>query len=229
MEILSRRLKKEMQLGKKLDSTTGTLVEGGIVVPSTGVKGMKILDVGAGASLVPFELGRMGAHVYAIDYRYADIDLLKMSSYIYDKPIPNSHFQFDPQQLEIARQFMENATSTFFQHKNGVDASLIAAVAGNIPIRDNFFDMAYSSHLIAPFLMNDAEVGLNVFAECLRVLRPGGILQVFPWASDSPEGTATGEKLQHFLLSQRAQMGIFYAKENLKVLDFKTLFVQKAS
>ncbi len=203
------------------------------------VQGMRILDIGGGASAATLELRRRGAVAYAIDYRYKDIrDLKRSVDHYLGKPdfyqkklpgdIPEEEFKKASEELQrelpteadprmwsmaiqitldmikdtrrknivqgAARQEREHNLSYVRQQRQARDAffgnlarhsgNYLAALAGELPFQDNSFDFVFSLQTISFFLIRNREVFMNSVHEALRVLKPGGELQLQPWVGN---------------------------------------------
>lgn len=55
----------------------------------------------------------------------------------------------------------------------------VASLAGDLPFEDGSVDLMLSSFLLFVWLVDDAPL-TDIFEEALRVLRPGGTLQIYP-------------------------------------------------
>lgn len=60
------------------------------------------------------------------------------------------------------------------------------ASATSIPFPDNFFDMAFSANTVSVYLNIDRVIFKRATEEALRVLKPGGKLQFFPFQESEP-------------------------------------------
>ncbi len=142
--------------------------------------GKYILDIGGGASSATFELRKRGAIAYAVDYRYKDLKDLKRSvdKYLLGDSITRSMSADDKFYANAQRR----SRNTFFEtvDKTGYNY-YIAALAGNLPFKDSMFDLCFSVQAVTRFLIQDYDVFIDSVKEGLRVLKPGGELQLQPW------------------------------------------------
>lgn len=158
------------------------------------VVGLTVVDIGAGASTAALELQRHGAKAIAIDYRYEDLKDLKISidRDLSGNKINQAHSaatrlgeSIKDARVDIkqyARSARKNMDIFFHAHKNR-EIQLIAASAENLPFRNASVDFIFSIQCISRFLIKDKDILINAVAEAIRVLKPGGQLQLHPWIS----------------------------------------------
>jgi SAM-dependent methyltransferase len=82
-------------------------------------------------------------------------------------------------QLYVRKQ--RQARDAFFGNLGRHSENYIGALAGELPFQDDTFDFAFSLQTISFFLIRDREVFMHSVNEALRVLKPGGELQLQPW------------------------------------------------
>lgn len=160
------------------------------------VKGLTILDVGAGASNATARLRRQGAQALAIDYQYRDLRGLRrdVNRYLTDRTYPfrKAGQPVDQEMLRVHQnvsvanpeyvRWSRSARDSFFEDVEfSKDRGYVAALAGTLPFPNNTFDFCFSLQGISRFLLQDSPVFLVAISECLRVLKPGRQLQLYPW------------------------------------------------
>lgn len=128
------------------------------------VRGLTIVDIGAGASSSVAELNRRGAVATAIDPAYARVNRLVRSVQKYLKPdqVGNpSKFRRQTASLqEFEKDFQRNRDR------------YLAGFAGELPFNDNSIDIVYSQLAVSFFLGGDRDVLTRAVNEALRVLKP---------------------------------------------------------
>ena len=195
------------------------------------VAGLWTLDVGGGASMVSSELRRRGAHAYALDYRYRDMGDLKRSVDAYlQKPfkkieeeeralaqsnLPPVLVRAERKRLAAQRMISQSYVKTqrqardaFFGTIESQKPYLIPGLAGELPFPDNTFDFVFSIQVLTYFLIRDRETFFQGVNESLRVLKPGGQLQMQPWmGSPASPWDSQSQALGRELLNQLRQQG----------------------
>ena len=132
------------------------------------IKGLKILDVGAGASDFTAMALKRGADAYAIDFRYNNrhdfIDYVKrtLDSFHHDKEAYVSSKNFEQSFLKEPLRYQ-------------------TAMATDLPFEDNSFDIIISQHLVLGYLDADIELLTKAVNESLRVLKKDGRLSLYPF------------------------------------------------
>lgn len=129
------------------------------------VEGLTMLDIGGGASTVTLELNKRGARAVAIDYKYLNFEHL-ISSLNKDAWLTN----------EGGQDF-----NLFLKAFKVEEKPYIAALASHLPFENNTFDFCFSLYAISSFISLNKDVLLQSINEGLRVLNPGGQLQIYPW------------------------------------------------
>lgn len=206
-------VEQEANLARASFSTSYDLrgIRPDIFVPED-VSGLRILDIGGGASTIALELAKEGAQTVAIDFRYADTGDLKRSvdrtntgtkhlrhnQKVIDaqlkvakklgsphfKRIVNSSVKESDQVLKEAMKRFRKNRDTFFDSIGNGQTDYVASLAGHLPFKDGTFDMCIAASSISVFSINDPEVFHQTVDEAFRVLKPGGILEIIPWVSE---------------------------------------------
>lgn len=96
-------------------------------------------------------------------------------------------------QLYVKHQ--RKARDEFFSGLDQGDDYYIPAVAGQLPFRDDTFDITFSLQTISFFLIKDRDVFLNAVQEAVRVTKLGGTVRLQPWLG-TPGNPWEGEWLQ---------------------------------
>lgn len=145
------------------------------------VSKLRVLDVGAGASDITAALLSQGADAYAVDPKYnsksnirGQIQAQLKTPYYVDRK---------REVQETLERFMESIKTNPDHYKT--------AMGTNMPFSDDFFDVVFSLGAISGYLDVDRNLFLAAIQECLRVLKPGGTLQLMPFLdriSSQPEG-----------------------------------------
>lgn len=153
-------------------------------------KDKAILEVGAGASNATYELQKRGVIAIAFDYRYANMKNLISSvnktltkNIQYDRRLELyglSKEEFESSNKDYARHSRISRDKFLLNYRNG-QSQLVAGLAGFMPFKENTFDLCYSIQCLIPFLIDDVSAFDNVIQESLRVIKPGGELQLHPW------------------------------------------------
>lgn len=156
------------------------------------VKGLKILDVGAGASEFTAELLDRGANAYAIDPKYDfPLEQVREGATIYIRIAPY------PPEI-IARR--EKSVERFLRSFEWNRTRYVAGSATSMPFPDSNFDVVCSINTLTTYLDRDYDVFNQAIEECLRVTRVGGSIQLFPYKDEEP--SLTGKVNQARLQNQ---------------------------
>lgn len=151
------------------------------------VTGLKIADICAGESDLTAVLSSLGADAVAVDMGYANPDLLRgrrvqtfKNSLIRSGLSPESVSHIPPTEFEKATQRF--ARSLRENPEKYVHASALA-----LPFGDNQFDFVLSFFGIVGVFEEDMQVLRRAINEAIRVVKPGGQVQIGPAA----DGTQT--------------------------------------
>lgn len=187
------------------------------------VKGLRILDVGAGASDAVNKLLELGAEAYAIDPRYRSrSDLkgrVKKHNVLKDNKLRRN---------EALESFMDSIKSSPERY--------LEASATDLPFPDNFFDIVYSRIAITTYLDVDRDIFSNAVEECIRVTKTGGSIRFFPymdvepgWPTEINELRLNNEReVVNRLKNDSRIRDISEADVNSNGLAWKTLIIEKA-
>lgn len=191
------------------------------------VEGLRILDVGAGASDATAELLRFGADAYAID------PLFRSKSELRGKVKKHNRLVVDKTDLKIERA---NAIERFAQSIKKNPERYVQASATSIPFEENFFDIVYSRIAILPYLDFDIEILTQAIQECLRVTKPGGSIRLFPYMYEEigwPEEVNNWrliieKRVTAWLEKNKSVSSVTDESLNIRGLDWRLLVIQKA-
>lgn len=149
------------------------------------VSGLRILDVCAGESDLTAMLLEKGADAYALDLLYGNFKTLhgKRLSKVAAGISRNKHWD-EVSEAIYQREVEElEASEIFLRFKGSYERdrqSYVAGSAHSLPFSDNAFDLVLSSFGILGVLNSDLEILKLGMSEAIRVVRPGGKVQVGP-------------------------------------------------
>lgn len=163
----------------------------GLIRFPSPIRGKRILDVGSGLSLAGYELKKMGASVVSLDYGYRNTRSLirsfdkNLSERDYLKSlVPLEHPDLTEEKIEeLTDDFIKSSRRTrdrFVSNYNRGDREMVGALAGALPFPDSSFDFYFSVSCVDEFLVEEQVFG-DIISEALRVVKPGGEIQIFPW------------------------------------------------
>lgn len=181
MEFLPGNPNAEFLLARKLECSANGLahLKQNLRVPPN-VRGLKILDIGAGASTAAVELRKLGAYPVALDILYGNPAALRESSENYLEGFRRHLSTLPPgERGRIYDQAERNAQQFFRDFRRG-DTRYVAGRARQLPFRNGAFDYAYSAACISAML-RDLDLVTESIMEAMRVLKPKGVLQISPW------------------------------------------------
>jgi len=138
------------------------------------LNGLKLLEVGAGSSDLTEELSSRGADAYALDPGYSDPDQLVARARAH-----NNSAGFNDTQ-KAARE------STVIRFQLALDRNPDHYIAGSVlelPFPDETFDIVLSVDTMTIYFALEHAKLLKAITECLRVTKPGGFVQLFPFQS----------------------------------------------
>lgn len=191
----------EKEIAERMLKTAQTGELDGLDFPKE-VKGLTIVNIGAGLSTGVLELQKRGANAIAVDYAYTDLDELEktigLSAIIKGLAIlpeltEKGEFKAGPIKL-TGKAFADEMRDAFIAQKEfreaqeGGTIKAVAALAGRLPFPDNSVDVCFSVNCITELAGRNRGVFIGAVVEALRVLKPGGNLQLLIWNSelDSP-------------------------------------------
>ncbi|HUQ84837.1 MAG TPA: class I SAM-dependent methyltransferase [Candidatus Limnocylindrales bacterium] len=162
------------------------------------IKGKVIVDIGSGASNMVARLRKKGAIAFGVDIGYSNIDrLIKNADYYSrdrtfwqeERKVGEKKFTldypFDPSTTSWASFGIDQKALLDFSNdaRDTENSSYIAADARALPFPDESVDFAYSNLALTIFLSKDRNAFLRSVHEAVRILKPGGELQLFDWIS----------------------------------------------
>ncbi len=188
---------------------------------------LRILDVGAGTSDAVSKLLELGADAYALDPQYRNRAQLRS---VLSRSIKKT-FSENRELLRLRKE----ALSSFNQSIKGNPERYIEGFATDIPFQDNYFDIVYSRVAILSYLDVDTNLLNKAIDECLRVIKPGGSLRLFPFKGNNPANPKEIEIMRSInnqrLLQRLRRIDIV---DNVEIVsiptsfdDGKTLVIQK--
>ncbi|MEK7070677.1 MAG: methyltransferase domain-containing protein, partial [Patescibacteria group bacterium] len=150
-----------------------------LVLPEN-LEGHAFLEVGAGISDLTEELNMRGARALATDPLYES-----------QKKV-NDAMQgvFEAWGRD---DYITEALQRFKKSKKEHPDRYIPAFASSLPFQDEVFDSVISTHLFSAYLDLNYEVLESSMRECLRVLKQGGLFQVYPWVWQTDYGDGIDE------------------------------------
>jgi SAM-dependent methyltransferase len=155
------------------------------------------------------DLAERGAKVVALDFRFRSLEELRGSSLDYFKGFKTN--LKDPllrqrhPMLELVYESDLSDAGRFFRDVIGEASGVyVAGDLFRLPFADRCFDLAYSVRCLSDYYV-DADMFVDAVHEALRVVKPGGSVQISPWQDDylslgrgSPIG-ASAEQQAHVL------------------------------
>lgn len=144
------------------------------------VKGLTIVGIGECASTATLELRKQRAKAIAVDYRYDNLEQVASSM----ERLFSSKKIYQNDRFQLARKYIESSRKTkdeFLRAYRNREIQLVAAIAGNLPFRDETVDFAFSMQCIGEYFIKDKDIFIHAISESIRVLKPGCQLQVYPW------------------------------------------------
>lgn len=130
------------------------------------VSGLRILDIGGGASDATSKLLHLGADAYSIDPSYAKMAFLK-------EMIQRQNSIFVGEELKLSKRVLRN----FKQSANVNKDRYKPALATEIQFPDEYFDIVFSRFTIFGYLDVEAGVMNEAVVEALRVTKRGGVVK----------------------------------------------------
>lgn len=136
------------------------------------VRGLRILDIGGGASDATARLLALGADAYAIDPRYENPRRVLRDVETYLNYSNESRLDKD-----VNHQTMAVFRASIREHPK----RYINGGVGSLPFDDSSVDFIYSHLALGELLTRNVMVLKRGLAECFRVLKPGSEMQAIPW------------------------------------------------
>ncbi|HSX18613.1 MAG TPA: methyltransferase domain-containing protein [Candidatus Saccharimonadales bacterium] len=142
--------------------------------------GSRILEVGSGGSDTVAHLLSAGYDAYALDPKYGDLEKLSsdieqflgflMQQLHRDPATIEARIRAERQSLQVLRASQKNQPDHYK-----------AASSTEIPFPEGYFDFVFSQRAITSILDASRNLFLKSFEECLRVTRPDGKVEVYPF------------------------------------------------
>lgn len=139
------------------------------------LRGLRVLDVGAGASNTTAHLLSQGVDSYALDPHYN-----KRASVLEDLTKPSVEHLIrhgNPRQARAERIAMAEFLRSYRRFRE----RYIPASATAMPFEDDYFDIVFSVRTLSGYLDFDVLTFLKAMRECLRVTKSNGKIVLYPF------------------------------------------------
>lgn len=137
--------------------------------------GIRVLDIGAGASdFIPHIL-ELGADAYALDPKYRRMSDFRGEVRKYHKTLTAARMPRE----RIKR--LQKALETFTECAKNYPERFVSAYASSLPFADGDFDVVCSINALTVYPDVDPHLFPKIVSEALRVTRRGGTLQFYPY------------------------------------------------
>lgn len=166
---------EEILVGVPTSSSSWDEIIKVIEIPQT-FKGCRTLDIGAGGSNLTATLLGKGAKAYALDPKYKS----RLNTIREIQTCLNISKKIKTPQISIAEQTKAALKFT----DDLIDKSpenYIAGFASSLPFADNTFDFVFSLKCITFHLDLNFDVFSKAVSEAIRVTKPNGKIQIFPF------------------------------------------------
>jgi len=144
------------------------------------LKGLRTLDVCSGMSDFAWGLRQRGADAYALDLLYADFPLLRARHQESFREVARDVFQTNPDGIK-ARKIYQDYVQSFQASLKKRPRFYVAGSGTDLPFADASFDLVTSFNGVFGTLDFDIRALTQALAEVVRVLKPGGSLQLLPY------------------------------------------------
>lgn len=153
------------------------------VIRFPDVRGKTVLDIGSGSSDCVKWLNSNGAKAYGIDVRYADLQVLRSDVDVSFSRVKKRIMAYKkPEHEKINHLRAIDASRRNFEDDIRINPGrYLASFASRLPFTDESFDFVFSLNCITHGLDRDYSVLENCVNDALRVLKPGGELQLYPF------------------------------------------------
>lgn len=182
-----------------------------IKLPDT-VSELRILDVGGGGSDATASFLDLGAEAYAIDPVYkSTADLKGKVRHTWKVMRENDGDAMAKLSQLLQEDALDRCIKSIKQNRDHYRTDS----ATSITFPDDFFDIVFSSRCVTTHLSSNYQVFSTAVSECLRVTKPGGSVQFFPWRfthNDAPDDIT--DSLERLALEYFGQ----YQNENQDLL-----------
>ena len=148
----------------------------------TRLEGVRILDIGAGQSSCVAWLNAQGASAYAIDPRYSDLGRLDTDMDAATNPmLEKLQATYGRATASMLHAASDTTRADFRLDVASHGGHYVAGLAGSLPFATGSVDLIYSTNCLGKGLDEDESVFSEAVSECMRVLRSGGELQIWPF------------------------------------------------
>jgi len=144
------------------------------------LRGIRALDVCSGMSDFAYRLRENGADAHALDIAYHDLAAMRSRH--------RANFDATSEDVFGAKRDSPQAQALYGSFVQGFEDSLvvapsiyIAASATALPLRNNSMDLVTSFNGLFGALDFDVEILVAALSEVIRVVRPGGSIQLVPF------------------------------------------------
>lgn len=212
---------REIQIAEGSFCTARPFADYGAVFRLRIDQGMRVLDVGAGASnftATLLERGLEGA--YALDPMYADIPGLKRKVRAHSQlMISLARTEKSQKEWEEFSRRSERTMQAFDKSARVKPLNYVTGHAGEMPFANNYFDYVLAFNSVSEYPALDSRVFQAVVVEMFRVTRPGGVIQMQPF------GERTQVLFDHPVCANPALSGLMLAVRRANhnwLLDYLT-------
>lgn len=148
------------------------------------LRGLRLLDICAGMSDLAYRSREGGADAYALDIFYGDLRSLRLRHRENFAGIAKNVFHAHPHSEE-ARRIYVSYVAGFEEGLKSRPCPYVAGSATELPFPASSFDLLTSFNGIFGTLDWDRALLLAALREAIRVLKPGGSVQLVPY-QDGP-------------------------------------------
>jgi len=144
--------------------------------------GLRVLDLCSGMSDFAFSLRQRGALAYALDVLYGDLAAFRLRHRRSFGAITRDVFNVEPeseQAAEIYRSYVQGFESGLRRRP----CFYVAGSATQLPFEADSFDMVTSCNGVFGALDFAPDLLLQALTEAVRVVKPGGSVQIVPYQS----------------------------------------------
>lgn len=142
------------------------------------IEGKVVIDICSGASDAALELSKIGAKACGVDFRYGNLKELKRKI---DNSLNNYQSTVKEDESPELIRMIRKMRDKFFQFADSGTGDYIAAMASSLPFKDDSVDFCFSTHGISGIYSGDHRTTLGLIQEAIRVVKPGGEIQLYPW------------------------------------------------
>ncbi len=174
------------------------------------VLGLRILDIGGGASNMTARLLELGADAYSIDPRYENPRRVyrDVEAYLSRGSLPEGEI------IGATQTMAEFRTSILSNPERYINGTMSA-----LPFDDASVDLIISNLAFSELLTRNIQALKRGASESYRVLKPGVELQVIPWGAEVVESILQG-KPELLAISFALKSGLSEAEKHMQELGF---------